>query len=114
MPPGGITPSGPCSQQSTRRPGSGACSIGFFTGQTSPAEDQWRFRKWRNEITRRSLELYSEYEPGSFVERIAPTPLLKPQDLSNDGIVIRAIILAVIGVGLTAAAYRSWLNRDAA
>jgi dipeptidyl aminopeptidase/acylaminoacyl peptidase len=48
----------------------------FFTGQNAPAEDQWRFRKWRNEVTLRSLELYSEYEPGSFVERIAPTPLL--------------------------------------
>jgi uncharacterized protein len=48
----------------------------FFTGQSSPPEDEWRFRKWRNEITLRSLELYSEYEPGSFVERIAPTPLL--------------------------------------
>ena len=48
----------------------------FFTGQNAPAEDQWRFRDWRNEVTLRSLELYSEYEPGSFVERIAPTPLL--------------------------------------
>jgi uncharacterized protein len=48
----------------------------FFTGRNAPPEDQWRFRKWRNEITLRSLELYSEYEPGSFVERIAPTPLL--------------------------------------
>jgi cephalosporin-C deacetylase-like acetyl esterase len=48
----------------------------FFTGHNAPAEDQWRFRKWRNEITLRSLELYSEYEPGSFIERIAPTPLL--------------------------------------
>jgi hypothetical protein len=48
----------------------------FFTGQSSPPEDGWRFAKWRNEITLRSLELYSEYEPGSFVERIAPTPLL--------------------------------------
>ena len=51
-------------------------------GTSSPAEhappgkDQWRFSKWRNEITLRSLELYSEYEPGSFIERIAPTPLL--------------------------------------
>jgi fermentation-respiration switch protein FrsA (DUF1100 family) len=48
----------------------------FFTGQSSPPEDQWRFAKWRNEVTLRSLELYSEYEPGSYVERIAPTPLL--------------------------------------
>jgi uncharacterized protein len=48
----------------------------FFTGQKSPPEDQWRFSEWRNEITLRSLELYSEYEPGSFIERVAPTPLL--------------------------------------
>jgi fermentation-respiration switch protein FrsA (DUF1100 family) len=48
----------------------------FFTGKNAPAEDRWRFEKWRNEITLRSLEMYSEYEPGSFVERIAPTPLL--------------------------------------
>jgi fermentation-respiration switch protein FrsA (DUF1100 family) len=48
----------------------------FFTGRNAPADDQWRFRKWRNEVTLRSVELYSEYEPGSFVQRIAPTPLL--------------------------------------
>jgi fermentation-respiration switch protein FrsA (DUF1100 family) len=48
----------------------------FFTGQNAPPEDQWRFRKWSNEITLRSLELYSEYEPGSYVERVSPTPLL--------------------------------------
>jgi fermentation-respiration switch protein FrsA (DUF1100 family) len=48
----------------------------FFTGQHAPPEDKWRFDKWRNEITLRSLELYSEYEPGSYVERIGPTPLL--------------------------------------
>jgi fermentation-respiration switch protein FrsA (DUF1100 family) len=48
----------------------------FFTGRNAPPEDQWRFGKWRNEITLRSVEMYSEYEPGSFIERIAPTPLL--------------------------------------
>ena len=47
----------------------------FFTGRHAPADEQWRFEKWRNEITLRSLELYSEYEPGSYIERIAPTPL---------------------------------------
>jgi len=31
---------------------------------------------WHNEITLRSLELYSEYEPGATIERIAPTPLM--------------------------------------
>jgi uncharacterized protein len=44
-----------------------------FTGKNAPEEDKWRFKKWRNEITLRSLEMYSEYEPGAFIERIAPT-----------------------------------------
>ncbi|HLG76995.1 MAG TPA: alpha/beta hydrolase [Ktedonobacteraceae bacterium] len=35
-----------------------------------------RLGGWRNEITLRSLESYSEYEPGTYIERIAPTPLL--------------------------------------
>ena len=48
----------------------------FFTGKNAPEKDKWRFKKWRNEITLRSLEMYSEYEPGAFIERIAPTPLL--------------------------------------
>lgn len=48
----------------------------FFTGKNAPAEDQWRFKKWRNEVTLRSVEMYSEYEPGSYIERIAPSPLL--------------------------------------
>ena len=31
---------------------------------------------WKNEITLRSWELYAEYEPAVFIERISPTPLL--------------------------------------
>ncbi len=48
----------------------------FFTGHLSSPEDQWRFAKWRNEVTLRSVEMYSEYEPGNYIERIAPMPLL--------------------------------------
>lgn len=48
----------------------------FFMSKYAPIEDKWRFDKWRNEITLRSIEMYSEYEPGSYIERIAPTPLL--------------------------------------
>ena len=33
-------------------------------------------RNWRNEVTLRTWELYDEYEPAAFIERIAPTPLL--------------------------------------
>jgi uncharacterized protein len=31
---------------------------------------------WRNEVTLRSLDLYAEYDPGSYIGRIGPTPLL--------------------------------------
>jgi len=31
---------------------------------------------WRNELTLRSIEMYAEYEPGGYIERIGPTPLL--------------------------------------
>ena len=31
---------------------------------------------WRNEVTLRSVEMLTEYEPGSYIERVAPTPLL--------------------------------------
>ena len=48
----------------------------FFTGKNAPEADKWRFKRWRNEVTLRSLEMYSEYEPGACIERIAPIPLL--------------------------------------
>jgi uncharacterized protein len=50
-----------------------------------PTPDSWeRFSRtgetrapsWRNEVTLRSVELFTEYEPGVSIERIAPTPLL--------------------------------------
>ena len=31
---------------------------------------------WRNEVTLRSVELLTEYEPGSYIDRVSPTPLL--------------------------------------
>lgn len=41
---------------------------------------QWMERNltpmWRNEVTLRSMDLAGAYEPGSYVSRIAPTPLL--------------------------------------
>jgi uncharacterized protein len=35
-----------------------------------------RAKNWRNEVTLHSVELFTEYEPASYVARIAPTPLL--------------------------------------
>lgn len=46
-------------------------SYAFFT--KAAAE---RAPAWRNEITLRSLELFQGYEPGEYLKRIAPTPLL--------------------------------------
>jgi len=38
------------------------------TGQT-------RAPLWKNEVTLRSVEMFTEYEPGSYLPHIAPTPL---------------------------------------
>jgi uncharacterized protein len=35
-----------------------------------------RAKSWRNEVTLRTLEMLMEYEPGSYIARISPTPLM--------------------------------------
>lgn len=35
-----------------------------------------RLKTWRNEVTLRSVEMTAEYEPGDYIARITPTPLL--------------------------------------
>jgi fermentation-respiration switch protein FrsA (DUF1100 family) len=50
-----------------------------------PTPDSWewfsatgkdRAPSWRNEVTLRTVEMLMEYEPGVYLERISPTPLL--------------------------------------
>ena len=50
-----------------------------------PTPDSWtwftetgktRAPSWRNEVTLRTVEMLGEYEPGSYIARISPTPLL--------------------------------------
>ncbi|RCW39691.1 hypothetical protein DFQ14_11567 [Halopolyspora algeriensis] len=50
-----------------------------------PTPDSWqwfiethknRAPSWRNEVTLRTVEMLSEYEPGVYAPRISPTPLL--------------------------------------
>ena len=50
-----------------------------------PTPDSWtwftetgraRAPSWRNEVTLRSVEMFTEYEPGGYVRFISPTPLL--------------------------------------
>src|SRR5207247_998694 len=50
-----------------------------------PTADSWewftetgkkRAPAWRNEVTLQSVELFTEYEPGAYIEWIAPTPFM--------------------------------------
>jgi hypothetical protein len=50
-----------------------------------PTPDSWawftetgktRATAWRNEVTLRTVEMLGEYEPGTYIGRITPTPLL--------------------------------------
>ena len=50
-----------------------------------PTADSWqwftetaktRAPAWRNEVTLRSVELFTEYEPGTYLPYVSPTPLL--------------------------------------
>jgi fermentation-respiration switch protein FrsA (DUF1100 family) len=56
-----------------------------LTVSALPTPDSWEWfsetgkrlaSAWRNEVTLRSVEMFMEYEPGVYVERISPTPLL--------------------------------------
>jgi len=49
----------------------------------TPDSYQWftdtgreRAKSWRNEVTLRTLEMLMEYEPGSYITKISPTPLM--------------------------------------
>ena len=49
----------------------------------TPDSYQWftetgrtRAPAWRNEVTLRTVEMLMDYEPGAYIERVAPTPLL--------------------------------------
>jgi fermentation-respiration switch protein FrsA (DUF1100 family) len=50
-----------------------------------PTADSWawftetgrnRAPSWRNEVTLRSVEMFMEYEPGSYIQFVSPTPLM--------------------------------------
>lgn len=50
-----------------------------------PTPDSWawftetgrtRASNWRNEVTLRSVEMFTEYEPGAYIRYVSPTPLL--------------------------------------
>jgi fermentation-respiration switch protein FrsA (DUF1100 family) len=52
-------------------------------GLPTPDSYEWftetgrtRAPAWRNETTLRTVEMFTEYEPGAYIDKIAPTPLL--------------------------------------
>jgi len=53
-----------------------ACALPGTDSWTFFAGDPQRAPAWRNEVTLRSAEMAREYEPGVYVPRISPTPLL--------------------------------------
>ncbi len=61
-----IVPAGPAP--------SGVPSPDYCLWFTEAARD--RAPAWRNEVTLRSIEMFIEYEPGSYIGAIGPTPLL--------------------------------------
>ena len=48
----------------------------FFDVNHAVDEDKWRYRNWKNEQTLHSVEMYGEYNPEEYVERISSCPLL--------------------------------------
>ena len=47
-----------------------------FSGLLFTETGRTRAPAWRNEVTLRTLEMLMEYEPGTYIDRISPTPLL--------------------------------------
>jgi dienelactone hydrolase len=74
----------------TRFAGGAAAMVPVVTSETNgaaalPTADSWqwftetatmRAPSWRNQVTLRTVEMLGEYEPGSYVDRISPTPLM--------------------------------------
>jgi fermentation-respiration switch protein FrsA (DUF1100 family) len=48
----------------------------FFDVNHAVDKDKWRYQNWKNEQTLRSVEMYGEYDPEEYVEKISPCPLL--------------------------------------
>ena len=47
-----------------------------YSWQWFTATAKLRAPAWRNEVTLRTVEMLGEYEPGDYIRRISPTPLL--------------------------------------
>jgi uncharacterized protein len=55
-----------------------------------------RATTWRNEVTLRSVEMFTEYEPGDYLPRISPTPLMMVV-AAEDHLTVSDLSLAAYG-----------------
>jgi dienelactone hydrolase len=55
-----------------------------------------RATTWRNEVTLRSVEMFTEYEPGDYLPRISPTPLMMVV-AAGDHLTVSDLSLAAYG-----------------
>ena len=84
-----------------------------------PTPDSWtwftetgrtRAPSWKNEVTLRSVEMFTEYEPGSYVGFVSPTPLLMVVAL-GDVLTVADLALAAYRAGARAQAAGDPLGR---
>jgi uncharacterized protein len=55
-----------------------------------------RAKTWKNEVTLRSVEMFTEYEPGDYLPRISPTPLMMVV-AAQDHLTVADLSLAAYG-----------------
>jgi len=77
-------PAGPCALPT-------ADTHDFFLGPILE-----RATTWRNEVTLRSVEMFTEYEPGDYLPRISPTPLMMVV-AAGDHLTVADLSLAAYG-----------------
>lgn len=77
-------PAGPCALPT-------ADTHDFFLGPILE-----RATTWRNEVTLRSVEMFTEYEPGDYLPRISPTPLMMVV-AAGDHLTVSDLSLAAYG-----------------
>jgi uncharacterized protein len=62
-------------------------------------ETHERAKAWRNEVTLRTLEMLMEYEPGSYIAKVSPTPLMMIV-AANDTLAVADLAIAAFNEAL--------------
>ena len=77
-----------------------------------PTPDSWqwftetgksRAPAWQNEVTLQSVEMFTEYEPGVYIEWVSPTPLMMVV-AAGDHLTVSDEALAAMGLAIVSVA----------